>query len=147
MIITIKDDFMSGTTFSSNEKVNFLSDCVLLSQELLSDILFSINHFTEFSLKNEFAVNRQLTQLTSDISQFVELTSLLAKLLQSTLKQTLPEIKDSHVHLLFILKGINQARINQDFVALEELIKYELKDNLTQWKIDLIPQTKRLLNA
>lgn len=138
---------MSGTTFSSNEKVNFLSDCVFLSQELLSDILFSINHFTEISPQNEYAINRQLTQLTSDISQFVELTSLLAKLLQTTVKQTLPEIKDSHLHLLFILKGINQARINLDFVALEELIKYELKDNLTQWKIDFIPQAKRLLNT
>lgn len=138
---------MSGTTFSSNERVTFLSDCTFLSQELLSDILYSINNFPDFSSSNEYHINRHLIQLTGDIGQFVELTSLLAKLLQSTMKQAIPGIKDSHIHLLFILKGINQARAKQDLIALEELIKYELKDNLTQWKIDLIPQTKRLLNT
>lgn len=145
MIITIKDDFMSGMTFSSTEKVSFLSDCILISQDLLSDILFSINQLNNFVPQNEYYINRSLINLTNDISKFVELTSLLTKLLQTSIKQTVPEIKESHLQLLFILKGINQARINQDFIALEELIKYELKDNLTQWKIDLIPQVKRLL--
>ncbi|MGE3608947.1 MAG: hypothetical protein AB7I27_05125 [Bacteriovoracaceae bacterium] len=136
---------MSGMTFSSTEKVSFLSDCILISQDLLSDILFSINQLNNFVPQNEYYINRSLINLTNDISKFVELTSLLTKLLQTSIKQTVPEIKESHLQLLFILKGINQARINQDFIALEELIKYELKDNLTQWKIDLIPQVKRLL--
>ena len=45
------------------------------------------------------------------------------------------EFKDSHIHLLFVMKAMNQAQQKQDRVALEDLIKYELKDNLTQWKI------------
>jgi hypothetical protein len=58
----------------------------------------------------------------------------------------LPEIKTSHIHLLFILKGINQAQQKNDSLVLEDLIKHELKDNLTQWKINLIPTIKRMLN-
>ncbi len=139
---------MSGTTFSSSENTSdFLSQSIILAQELLSTILGNINTFDSFALENEFIRNRKISQLTVDISQFVELTTLLSKVVMNKKKQTLPEIKESHIHLLFIMKAMNQAQHKQDAVALDELIKYELKDNLTQWKIDLIPQTKRLLNS
>lgn len=139
---------MSGTTFSSFEgKERFLLETVILTQDFVSDILISITTMDAFDLKNEFHWNRDVMKLTSDISQFVELTTLLSKAVMQFKKQTLSEIKTSHIHLLFIVKAMNQAQVKQDIVALEDLIKYELKDNLTQWKIDLIPQTKRLLST
>ncbi len=125
----------------------FLTQSISLSQELLSDIINKIDSISAFTPEREFIWNQQLMSLTSDISQFVELTTLLSKILMTKKNVVLAEIKDSHVHLLFILKGMNQAQQKQDSVALEDLIKYELRDNLTQWKIDLIPQTKRLLNT
>ncbi len=139
---------MSGTTTSSNvEMGDFLSQTVGLSQELLADILYQIHTISAFIPEKEFHWNREVAQLTADISQFVELTTLISKVIMKRKSITLPAIKNSHIHLLFILKAMNQAQQKLDLVALEELIKYELKDNLTQWKIDLIPQTKRLLNA
>ncbi|MFP5385465.1 MAG: hypothetical protein ACLGHN_05260 [Bacteriovoracia bacterium] len=133
------------TTSSYNQE--FLVESVSLTLEFLSDIILDIHSIGEFNSGKEFFWNSKVTNLTSDISKFVELTTLLSKLVMNRKKQTIPGIKESHIHLLFILKAMNQAHIKQDYLALEELIKYELKDNLTQWKIDLIPQTRKLLNA
>jgi len=137
---------MSGMTTPSYNQ-DFLSNTVGLTLEFLSDIILDIQTFGEFTAEREFFWNRKLTKLTNDVSQFVELTTLLSKTIMIRKGQTIDEIKQSHISLLFIMKALNQAQLKQDYVALEELIKYELKDNLTQWKIDLIPQTKKLLNT
>ncbi len=139
---------MSGMTFSLNVTKNqFLNESISLSQDLLADILFAINSLPTLTHNNEYIWNYHLSKVTSDLDQFVELTTLISKVIMKQKNQTLPQIKESHIHLLFIVKAINQARAKSDLVALEELIKYELKDNLTVWKIDLISQTKRLLST
>lgn len=138
---------MSGMTFSSlGHDSDILPATVQLSSELLSEILHQITDIGDFSEDKEFLWNRHLMQLTGDIGKFVELTTLMSKAILGKKKATLPEIKESHIHLLFILKAMNQAQQKRDIHVLEDLIKYELKANLTQWKIDLIPQLKRLLN-
>ena len=148
MIITIKEDQMSGmTTQNLGELDSVLANTVGLAQDLLNDIIHQINNFENFVPDKEFHRNRQLSDLTSDISKFVELTTLISKVLIHRKKSDVPEIKQSHIHLLFVLKGINQAQQKMDALVLEDLIKYELKDNLTQWKIDLLPLTKRLINS
>ena len=126
---------------------DFLQNTIGLTLEFLSDIIFDIQTIGEFKADKEFYWNRKVTKLTTDVSQFVELTTLLSRIIMSRQQLTIAGIKESHIHLLFIMKGMNQAQLKQDYLALEELIKYELKDNLTQWKIDLIPQTKKLLNT
>jgi hypothetical protein len=138
---------MSGMTSPSSYNHDFLQDTIGLTLEFLSDIILDIQTIGEFTPEKEFIWNRKIMKLTKDISLFVELTTLLSKTIMARKGRTLPEIKNSHIHLLFIMKGMNSAQLKQDIVALEDLIKYELKDNLTQWKIDLIPQTKKLLNT
>lgn len=137
---------MSGMTSPSYNQ-DFLSDTLNLTLEFLSDIILDIQTIGDFSPEKEFFWNRKVAQIATDVSQFVELTTLLSKTIMARKKQTIEGVKDSHIHLLFVLKAMNQAQTKQDFIALEDLIKYELKDNLTQWKIDLIPQTKKLLNT
>lgn len=137
---------MSGMTSPSYNQ-DFLVDTIGLTLEFLSDILLDIQTIGEFNPEREFFWNRKVSKLTQDIGQFVELTTLLSKTIMARKQQTIKGIKESHIHLLFILKAMNQAQTKQDLVALEELIKYELKDNLTQWKIDLIPQIKKALNT
>ena len=137
---------MSGMTSPSYQQ-DFLVDTLGITLEFLSDIIFDIQNIGEFSADREFIWNRKVMKLTTDISQFVELTTLLSKTIMSRKQLSVAGIKESHIHLLFILKAMNQTQIKQDLIALEELIKYELKDNLTQWKIDLIPQIKKLLNT
>lgn len=125
----------------------FLSNTVNLTQELLKTILTCISALPDPTLVSEPHRNKFISSLTGDISNFVEVTTLLSKIIMNKNKDMLDKVKQSHFHLLFIMKAISQAQQKQDLVALEDLIKYELKDNLTQWKIDLIPQTKRMLQS
>lgn len=140
---------MSGMTSPSSQGLSheFLAQAIVLSQELLSDIFSKINSISELTPEREYIWNNQLMSLTSDVSQFVEITTLISKVMMNRKHSVFMEIKESHIQLLFVLKGVVQAQQKQDLLALEDLIKYELRDNLTQWKIDLIPQTKRLLNT
>jgi ABC-type ATPase with predicted acetyltransferase domain len=139
---------MSGmTTFSSNEFDGLMANTILVTLDLLNDLILQINLIEMSGQEKEYFLNRQLSELTTDISRFVEVTTLLSRLILNRKKVTIPEIKNSHIHLLSVMKGISQARQKMDRMVLEDLIKYELKDNLTQWKIDFIPQTKRLLNT
>jgi hypothetical protein len=43
------------------------------------------------------------------------------------------------IHLLSIFKAVGIALKTQDHVMLSDLLEYELKDNITQWKIYVIP--------
>jgi len=139
---------MSGMTDQAFKEFDILlSDTIGIGQELLNDIILQINTIETFTPEKEYFWNIQLSDLSSDVTKFVELTTLMSKLLTSRKKIALPEIKQSHIHLLFVLKGINQAQQKHDSLVLEDLIKYELKDNLTQWKIEHIPLIKRLLNS
>lgn len=139
---------MSGMTAQAFGEFDvLLADTIAIGQDLLNDIIQQINTIETFIPEKEYFWNLQLTALSDDITKFVELTTLLSKILVSKKKISLPQIKQSHIHLLFVLKGINQAQQKHDSFVLEDLIKYELKDNLTQWKIDLIPSIKRQLNS
>lgn len=135
---------MSGLTPTLDSSL--VPESLLLLQDFLQDILGSINTLSTHAESNNYLWNMDVTRLTHDIGTFVELTTLLSKAMIKQHSAEIPGIKESHIHLLFIMKAMNQASQKQDLVVLEELIKYELKDNLTQWKIDLIPQMKRHLN-
>ncbi len=137
---------MSGMTSPSYNQ-NFLPNTIGLTIEFLSTIILDIQSIGAYTRESEFHWNHKIMKLTSDISQFVELTTLLSKVFLTRKNLEISGIKESHIHLLYIMKAINQAQLKLDFVALEELIKYELKDNLTQWKIDFIPQIKKSLNT
>ena len=137
---------MSGMTVEAFKEFDvILTDTIVIGQDLLNDIIQQINNIESFSSDKEYFRNVQLSSMSADITKFVELTTLLSKILVTKKKINVPEIKQSHIHLLFILKGINQAQQKHDSAVLEDLIKYELKDNLTQWKIDIIPLIKRQL--
>jgi hypothetical protein len=139
---------MSGMTDQAFRDIDvLLSDTIAIGQDLLNDIIQQINTIETFIPEKEYFWNLQLTSLSDDITKFVELTTLISKILVGRKNINLPQIKQSHIHLLFVLKGINHAQQKHDSFVLEDLIKYELKDNLTQWKIDLIPSIRRKLNS
>lgn len=112
---------------------------IALVEEIINVIFQWINTKSDFTQLSDLERNRQLGILSTSISSFVEISTLAAKYA----KVLNSDLKDTHVSLLFIMKAINNAFLKSDWDALEELIKYELKDNLTQWKINLIPQLKK----
>lgn len=137
---------MSGTTaYSENAAQDILLESVHLSQDYLNQTLHRLHQLPDLSGMRPHEINHIVSGLTMDVGTFVEVTTLITRMFQKRHKLNLLGARESHVHLLFIMKGINQAHQKGDTVALEDLIKYELKDNLTQWKIDLIPQAKRHL--
>ena len=138
---------MSGMTDHLNsDSDQFISNSLNLALELLNDIFNQINTLEIKSDEHRHFSNQHLTKLSLDITQFVELTTLTSRMITLKKNITLNVVKESHIHLLFVLKGINQAQLKNDELILEDLIKYELKDNLTQWKINIIPTIKRMLN-
>ena len=131
---------------SNNKTVdNFIFESTNLTSELVGNIIQDIQGLPVISTLSSQRRDSLIGSLMSDISRFVEISTLLSKLILQKSATELERVKQSHVHLLFVMKAIGQAQHKQDLMALEELIKYELKDNLTQWKIDLIPQTRRLI--
>ena len=139
---------MSGTTaYTEPASSDILIESVLLSQEYLNQTLIRLHQLPSLQDAKPHNIHQLVTALTMDVGTFVEITTLITRMVQKRFQHTIVGAKESHIHLLFIMKGINQAQQKGDLVALEELIKYELKDNLTQWKIDLIPQVKRQLNS
>lgn len=136
---------MSGTTSPSLHQPSFFSETTSLTLEFLSDIIQQIQSLPDLKNGHEHFWNQDVTKITLSISQFVEISTLLSRAVTAQKGVSLNGFKESHIQLLFIMKGVNQASVNGDYIALEELLKYELKDNLTQWKIDLIPQIKKLL--
>lgn len=139
---------MSGTTtISVTGSADILVESVQLSQEFLIQTINRINQLPALQDEKPIVINQWVSSITMDVGTYVEITTLITRMISKRYKQTIDGAKDSHINLLFVMKGINQAHQKGDLVALEELIKYELKDNLTQWKIDLIPQAKRFMSA
>jgi hypothetical protein len=122
---------------------NLLSQALGLASELLTSIFQGID--CPLSEQSFQIIDEQIMDLSGEISQLVEITTLMTKLLPGPKKDLVAAIKESHINLLFILKAINQSREKRDLLALSDLIKYELRDNLTMWKIEFIPLIKRLL--
>lgn len=59
-------------------------------------------------------------------------------------KETSENIQKLDIHLLSVLKALIPAKEKNDIIMLCDLLEYELVDNLTRWKIKIIPNLKKL---
>jgi hypothetical protein len=55
-------------------------------------------------------------------------------------------IQKLEIHLLSVIKALLLAKEKEDIIMLCDLLEYELVDNLTQWKIKILPELKKLKN-
>lgn len=55
-------------------------------------------------------------------------------------------IQKLEIHLLSVIKALLLAKEKEDVIMLCDLLEYELIDNLTQWKIKVLPELKKLKN-
>jgi hypothetical protein len=55
-------------------------------------------------------------------------------------------IQKLEIHLLSVIKALLLAKEKEDVIMLCDLLEYELVDNLTQWKIKILPELKKLKN-
>lgn len=53
-------------------------------------------------------------------------------------------VQKLEIHLLSVVKALLLAKEKEDVIMLCDLLEYELIDNLTQWKIKVLPELKKL---
>ena len=132
---------------STSHDVIFLEETVSATLEFLTDIINESQNLPMFSENNEILWNEKISKIIKDLSLFVEASTLMTKFFLKNDSHALLNIRDSHIRLLFLIKAINQANLKKDKIGVEELIKYELGDNLIQWKINFIPQIKKTIKT
>jgi len=95
----------------------------------------------------------QAEALFNEVIEVLDLYIQLVSGIFTTIKKQRPsliaenkDIQNLEIHLLSILKALLPAKERNDIIMLCDLLEYELVDNLTQWKIKVIPSLKKLQN-
>lgn len=129
------------------------------SLELSFEALNSCNTYIDIlneNIENLVALyaNAEYDSATKSFGEFIELLDLYIQLfgqIYKVIKRNFSHkikysesIQKLEIHLLSIVKAILLAKENNDNVMLSDLLEYELIDNLTQWKIKIIPFLKSL---
>jgi len=89
-----------------------------------------------------------------EVAELMDLYIQLMGRIYSVIRAENPErpVKDEgiqrlEIHLLSVMKALLSAKENNDNIMLCDLLEYELIDNLTQWKIKILPELKKLKKA
>ena len=93
--------------------------------------------------------NDHFVEVIELMDLFVQLITKIYTVLRNGLKSL--SFKDDgiqklEIHLLSVMKALLQAKEKEDIIMLCDLLEYELIDNLTQWKIKVLPELKKLKN-
>jgi len=136
---------------SQNESLNLAFESIdscygyvdVINDKILNLIsLYNANKMDEANSKflEAIEVLDLYIQLVSRIFEVIRLNNH-GQLLQDQ------SIQKLEIHLLSVLKAVYQAKESNDIVMLCDLLEYELVDNLTQWKIKILPEVKKLKNS
>lgn len=150
-IIPGNESLISDLHIDSCNEINFITEKrKSIAQETidyLPTFLDKIINDINYSLKEKPLNQNTLYKVIEEVDIFIQLMTNVHKVLEveSNSKMNIGlTIKELEVHLLFILKAIDLAFKKEDNVMLEDLLEYELIDNLTQWKIQALPKIKKL---
>jgi hypothetical protein len=128
-----------------NKNDILLNDIVIQLPLLLDKIIDRIlKCASELKIEDEYKANISLTKAIEAVDTFIEsmVYALKNSPNENDMINSLP-VKELQIHLLSVLKAINTASSKDDTIMLTDLLEYELKDNLTQWKILIIPVLKQ----
>ena len=92
--------------------------------------------------------NHNFVEVIELMDLYIQLVSRVYRVLRLELKtmQKDESIQKLEIHLLSVMKALLQAKEKNDTIMLCDLLEYELADNLTQWKIKVLPELKKLKN-
>lgn len=114
----------------------------------IDQLLGTIDLAVKFSKNDQYHLTQTLlSEIIGKIDAFIQLISQIHQSLSVASDDKLKTgqtIKQLEIHLLSVVKAVLVAQKRDDQVMLVDLLEYELKDNLTQWKIIAIPQIKKL---
>jgi hypothetical protein len=94
--------------------------------------------------------NDHFVEVIELMDLYIQLITKVYSVLRNELKNL--SFKDEgiqklEIHLLSVMKALLQAKEKEDIIMLCDLLEYELIDNLTQWKIKVLPELKKLKNS
>jgi hypothetical protein len=114
----------------------------------IDNITGKISALTElYSDNKQDMANEAFADVIDTIDLFVQLVSRIHKTLRLHYQDKFTKsetFQNLEIHLLSILKALIPAKQKNDLIMLNDLLEYELIDNLTQWKIQAIPELKKL---
>jgi hypothetical protein len=92
--------------------------------------------------------NQNFVEVIELMDLYIQLVSRVYRVLrvELTTMQKDESIQKLEIHLLSVMKALLQAKEKNDTIMLCDLLEYELADNLTQWKIKVLPELKKLKN-
>jgi hypothetical protein len=135
-------------SFNVSNSKSLLLETVDELPSYIDQMIDTINLAVSFSAKNQSNLMQTLlSEIIVKIDSFIQLITQVHKGLTVESDKYLDSgqtIKELEIHLLSVTKALLVAQKRDDEVMLIDLLDYELKDNLTQWKITAIPQIKKL---
>ena len=104
---------------------------------------------TAYNSGNIEEANDHFVEVIELMDLYIQLITKVYSVLRNELKNL--SFKDEgiqklEIHLLSVMKALLQAKEKEDIIMLCDLLEYELVDNLTQWKIKVLPELKKLKN-
>ncbi len=104
-----------------------------------------IEHYNQGNMD---LANQNFVEVIELMDLYIQLVSRVYRVLRVELKtmQKDESIQKLEIHLLSVMKALLQAKEKNDTIMLCDLLEYELADNLTQWKIKVLPELKKLKN-
>jgi hypothetical protein len=93
--------------------------------------------------------NATFVEVVEVMDLYIQLISKVYRVIRTNLQgQSFKDesIQKLEIHLLSVIKALLQAKEKEDIIMLCDLLEYELIDNLTQWKIKVLPELKKLKN-
>jgi len=115
-----------------------------LIQEVQKTVSYSIQ---KIETKQNFFEPEEINTLAEVLSLLVEATSKIAKKNLTLNRDTYQLIKECHLKIFGLLRTIKIASEKGEDIFLNDLIKYELKDILAEWKISILPQIEKQLST
>ena len=124
----------------NNLKVEIESQ-VITWTELLVGQIEKFKNCEAHSILNQ---GKALSEFIGNISHFAEFLTLSSLYLQKSNPNN--KYLPIKLHLLAVLKALQVSIKNDDPIATHDLITEELRDNLIEWKITLIPHLNSKTN-
>jgi hypothetical protein len=136
------------TNQKTNESLNLAFESVDSCFGYIDHIILRIQKLVVHFNANEIAEgNEQLVEVIELMDLYIQLISKVYKVIRLNNKDQLlkdESVQKLEIHLLSIVKALLQAKEKNDLIMLCDLLEYELIDNLTQWKIKVLPELKKL---
>ncbi|MBC7714111.1 MAG: hypothetical protein H7177_12280 [Rhizobacter sp.] len=142
----IKDEKNSSSYSSLDLAFESIDSCFGYVDYITTQIQKLTTQYNEGKLDE---ANESFVEVIELMDLYIQLVSRVYRVLRTDLK--VMNFKDEsiqklEIHLLSVMKALLQAKEKNDTIMLCDLLEYELVDNLTQWKIKILPELKKLKN-